>query len=103
LARLRRDARVVICGAISQYNNTTAIKGPSNYLSLLVNRATMQGMVVFDYADRYREAGMEMGKWMMEGKLNTEETIYEGIENFQSTYERLFTGDKRGKLLLKVK
>ncbi len=103
LARLRMNARVVICGAISQYNNKTAIKGPSNYLSLLVNRATMQGMVVFDYADRYREAGLQMGQWMMEGKLKSEETIFEGIENFQATYERLFSGKKKGKLLLKIK
>jgi len=102
LSRLRRHARVVICGAISQYNNTAAIKGPSNYLSLLVNRATMQGMVVMDYAKDYRKAGMEMGQWMMQGKLKTEESIFEGIENFKPTYERLFTGDKRGKLLLKI-
>src|SRR6202042_1312153 len=60
LAQLARGARVVICGEISQYCNTTPIKGPSNYLSLLVNRASMKGMVVFDYADRYPEAGKEM-------------------------------------------
>ena len=53
LARLARGARIIICGAISQYNNTTPVQGPRNYLSLLVNRARMQGMVVFDYADRY--------------------------------------------------
>ncbi len=102
LTRLRRYARVVICGAISQYNETS-IQGPKNYLSLLVNRATMQGMVVFDYADRYKEAGMQMGMWMMEGKLKTEEDVYEGIENFQETFHRLFNGNKRGKLVLKVK
>jgi len=102
LARLRMNARVVICGAISQYNNTGAIKGPSNYLSLLVNRATMQGMVVMDYAKQYREAAMEMGGWMFQGKLKSREDIYEGIENFHETYERLFNGDKKGKLVLKV-
>ncbi len=102
LAKLRRGARIVICGAISQYNSTE-IKGPKNYLSLLVNRATMQGMVVFDYADRYKEAGMQMGMWMMEGKLKTEEDVYEGIENFYPTFTRLFSGDKRGKLVLKIK
>lgn len=102
LANLRLRAHVVICGAISQYNNTSAIQGPKNYLSLLVNRATMQGMVVFDYADRYKEAGFNMGKWMMEGKLKTEEDIYEGIENFYPTFKRLFSGEKRGKLLLKI-
>ena len=103
LVHLRRHARIVICGAISQYNNTTRIKGPSNYLSLLVNRATMQGMVVFDYADQYAKAANEMGQWLAEGKLKSKEDIYEGIENFHETYNRLFTGDKQGKLILKVK
>ncbi|MBT8233172.1 MAG: NADP-dependent oxidoreductase [Saprospiraceae bacterium] len=101
LSRIRRHARIVICGAISQYNETS-VQGPKNYLSLLVNRATMQGMVVFDYADRYKEAAMQMGMWMMEGKLKTEEDVYEGIENFYETFTRLFSGDKRGKLVLKL-
>ncbi len=102
LARLRMHARVVICGAISQYNNTTSIKGPSNYLNLLVKRATMQGMVVMDYAKGYHTAAQQMGKWMMEGKLKSKEDIYDGIENFHETFHRLFSGDKKGKLVLKV-
>lgn len=102
LSRLKMHARIVICGAISQYNNKTAIKGPSNYLALLVSRATMQGMVVFDYADRYKEGAMRLGQWMALGKLKTREDIYEGIENFPETFQRLFTGDKMGKLVLKV-
>ncbi len=102
LSQLRLHARIVICGAISQYNNKTAVKGPSNYLSLLVNRATMQGMVIFDYAKRYQEAAQELGGWMAQGKLKGREAIYEGIENFPETYQRLFTGDKSGKLVLKV-
>lgn len=102
LGRLRMHARVVICGAISQYNNKENVKGPSNYLSLLVNRATMQGMVVMDYAKDYQTAAQEMGQWMMEGKLKSKEDIYEGIENFHKTFQRLFTGEKKGKLVLKV-
>jgi NADPH-dependent curcumin reductase CurA len=102
LTRLRRHARVVICGAISQYNNKAGIKGPRNYLSLLVNRASMQGMVVFDWADRYGEAAQALGGWLAEGKLKTREAIYEGIENFPETFNRLFTGEKQGKLVLKV-
>jgi len=101
LARLRMQARVVICGAISQYNNTS-VKGPANYLSLLVNRATMQGMVVMDYAKDYKTAAMQMGMWMAEGKLKSKEDIYNGIENFHETFLRLFTGEKKGKLVLKV-
>src|SRR4029078_8932008 len=53
LARLNRKARIVICGAISQYNNTDAVKGPANYLSLLVHRARMEGMVVLEYVHRF--------------------------------------------------
>jgi hypothetical protein len=102
LTRLRMHARIVICGAISQYNNKLAVKGPSNYLSLLVNRATMQGMVVFDYAPRYAEGAKILGGWMAQGKLKAREDIYEGIENFPETFKRLFSGDKLGKLVLKV-
>ncbi len=102
LARIRMHARIVICGAISQYNNRHAIEGPKNYLSLLVNRGTMQGMVVLDYAKEYRTAAMQMGMWMMEGKLKTREDVYEGIENFYDTFQRLFSGEKKGKLVLKV-
>ena len=62
----------------------------------------MQGMVVFDYAQRYGEAARAMGAWLAEGKLKGKEDIYEGIENFPQTYKRLFTGEKLGKLVLKV-
>lgn len=102
LARIRMHARIVICGAISQYNNTTPIKGPSNYLSLLVNRGTMKGMVVFDHAPGYADAAKQMGQWMAEGKLKSREDVYEGIENFHATFQRLFTGEKMGKLVLKL-
>ena len=99
---LRRNARIVICGAISQYNNT-AVQGPKNYMSLLVNRASMQGMVVFDYAHKYGEAIADLATWLKDGKLKSKEDVYEGIENFYDTFLRLFSGDKMGKLVLKVK
>ncbi len=103
LANLRFRARVVICGAISQYNNRENVVGPKNYLSLLVNRASMQGMVVLDYAKDYQKAAMEMGMWIAQGKMKSREDIYEGIENFPETFHRLFNGKKMGKLVLKVK
>ena len=71
-------ARVVICGAISQYNATEGVVGPKSYLSLLVNRARMEGFVVFDYADRYKDAALEMAQWMQQGKLTSTEYIVEG-------------------------
>jgi len=102
LTRLAMHARIVICGAISQYNNTTPVKGPSNYLSLLVNRATMKGMVVFDYASRYAEAAREMAGWMKEGKLKSREDIVAGLETFPEALLKLFKGENIGKLVLKV-
>jgi NADPH-dependent curcumin reductase CurA len=102
LTKLRLNARVVICGAISQYNNKKDVVAPKNYLSLLVNRATMQGMVVLDYANEYEFAAKEMAMWMMQGKIKSREDIYEGIENFYETFLRLFSGDKKGKLILKI-
>jgi len=102
LTQLARKARIIICGAISQYNNTTAVKGPSNYMSLLVNRASMTGMVVFDYADRYPEAGREMAGWIKSGQLKTREDIVSGLETFPETLLKLFTGENFGKLVLKV-
>jgi NADPH-dependent curcumin reductase CurA len=102
LANLARGARIVICGAISQYCATGPVKGPSNYLSLLVNRASMTGMVVFDYADRYAVAGREMAGWMAAGKLKTREHIVEGLETFPDTLLQLFKGENTGKLVLKI-
>jgi NADPH-dependent curcumin reductase CurA len=102
LANLALHARVVICGAISQYNNTTPIKGPSNYLSLLVNRASMTGMVVTDFLARASEARAAMTQWRKEGKLKTREHIVEGLSTFPETLLMLYTGKNEGKLVLKV-
>lgn len=102
LARINFKARIPLCGAISQYNATSEVKGPSNYLSLLVNRGRMEGFIVFDYAKRYEEAAKQMGQWMMAGKLKSKETIIEGIETFPTTFNKLFNGQKMGKLVLKV-
>jgi NADPH-dependent curcumin reductase CurA len=101
LAFINLNARIVICGAISQYN-ATEMKGPKNYLSLLVNRAKMEGIVVFDNARHYKDAATEMAGWMQEGKLRSKNDIVEGIETFPETLMKLFTGDKLGKLVLKV-
>ncbi len=101
LACLALHARIVICGAISQYNNTTPVKGPANYLSLLVNRASMTGMVVFDYADRYGEGAREMAQWIAAGKLVAKEDVVQGgVDAFHETLLKLFKGENFGKLVL---
>ncbi|WP_431276911.1 NADP-dependent oxidoreductase [Variovorax ureilyticus] len=102
LAKITRGARIIICGAISQYNNTTPIQGPKNYLSLLMNRARMQGMVVFDYADRYPLAIAEMSAYLKDGRMKSREDVVEGLETFPEALTKLFTGENFGKLVLKV-
>jgi hypothetical protein len=101
LACLAMRARVVICGAISQYNTAT-VKGPSNYLSLLVHRASMTGMVVFDYAARYGEAARDLAAWVASGAVKSREDVVAGLDNFPEALAMLFTGENTGKLVLKV-
>jgi len=102
LALLARKARISICGAISQYNNTGPVRGPANYLSLLVNHARMEGFVVLDYADRWGEAARELAGWYLAGKLKSREDIVPGIDTFPETLLKLFSGENFGKLILKV-
>jgi NADPH-dependent curcumin reductase len=102
LARLARKARIVICGAISQYNATGEVAGPKNYLSLLVNNARMEGFVVFNYADRYAEGLQHLATWLKDGRLKSREDIVDGIETFPETLLKLFSGENFGKLMLKT-
>ena len=102
LPQMRRHGRIAICGAISQYNNTEAVEGPSNYMSLLVSRSRMEGFVVFDYAQQYGAAMQEMAGWMAAGQLNSKEHVEKGIENFPDVLLKLFDGGNFGKLILQV-
>lgn len=102
LTQINLRARIVICGAISQYNTTTEVKGPSNYLSLLVNRARMEGIVVFDNIKEYPTAMKDIAGWIQSGELKVKDHIVEGIETFPDTLMMLFKGENFGKLLLKV-
>lgn len=102
LSLLARRARVIICGAISQYNSTTGMVGPRNYMSLLVNHALMEGFVVFDYAERYAEGMKALAGWTIEGKLKAREDVVDGLDTFPETLLKLFRGENFGKLVIKV-
>jgi NADPH-dependent curcumin reductase len=103
LTRLARGARIVICGAVSQYNATEPVRGPANYLALLVARASMTGMVIFDYAARFGQAASEIAGWMRESRLISREDIAEGgVSAFPDALLRLFAGENIGKLVLRV-
>jgi NADPH-dependent curcumin reductase len=103
LTRLARGARIVICGAVSQYNATEGVQGPANYLSLLVARASMTGMVVFDYAPRFGSAAAEIAGWMQEGRLVSRDDVVDGgVSAFPDALLKLFRGENTGKLVLRV-
>jgi NADPH-dependent curcumin reductase CurA len=102
LAFLRFRGRVALCGAISQYNSTEAIKGPQNYLSLLINRGRMEGFIVFDFEQDYPRGIADMSRWMVEGRLQSREHIVKGIETFPDTLLMLFDDRNQGKLVIEV-
>jgi NADPH-dependent curcumin reductase CurA len=103
LTALAMHARIVICGAISQYNNEGGMRGPSNYIALLVRRARMEGFIVFDYAKRYGEAARELGGWIASGQIKVKEHVVKGtVDDFPETLEMLFRGENVGKLVLEL-
>jgi NADPH-dependent curcumin reductase CurA len=102
MGRLKKGARIVICGAISGYNDFAKIQSPRNYLNLLVCRARMEGFVVFDYAKRYPEAVKQLLTWMQAGQITSREHVEEGISRFPEVLTMLFTGANKAKLVLKV-
>jgi NADPH-dependent curcumin reductase len=102
LANLARGARVVICGAMSQYNNPTDVKGPKNYMKIVTARGYITGIIVFDFVERFPEAIEEISKWIEEGKIQSREHVIEGIENFAMALRMLFEGKNFGKLLIKI-
>jgi NADPH-dependent curcumin reductase CurA len=103
LRRLARHARVVICGAISNYNAEQPPRGPANYMQLIVERASMTGFLVFDYAHRYLEAIGQLAEWRREGRLHSREDVVRGgLDRFPEVFLMLFRGENTGKLILQL-
>ena len=103
LPKIAPKARIISCGAISQYTTTTPVAGQNNYQWLLVNRARMAGTVVFDNADRYPQAIAEQAGYLKDGRMkNKADVVQGGLANFPSTLCKLFSGENFGKLVLQV-
>jgi NADPH-dependent curcumin reductase len=102
LARINLRARIILCGAISRYNEAVLPPGPSNYFNLTPRRGRMEGFIILDYVSRFPEAVHELGRWYREGNLVLKEDVVVGLENAPRTLVRLFTGENFGKQLLKV-
>jgi hypothetical protein len=102
LARLAFHGRVVVCGAIADYNRSELAPGPRHYLNLLLQRGRMEGFIILDYADRFEGAVAELSRWVEGGEIKVQVDIQEGLEHAPRTLRRLFTGANRGKQLLRI-
>ena len=99
---MNQSGRIVVCGTISNYNDTEPKPGPSNLRQVLVKRLKMQGFIVSDHMELHPEFIEQMSKWIADGKLKWRETIVEGIENAPAAFIGLFKGDNIGKMLVKL-
>jgi NADPH-dependent curcumin reductase CurA len=102
LAHMNNLGRVVLCGAISQYNATEPQPGPSNLFVAITRRLTLKGFIVTDHYDRLPQFYADMGKWIAQGKITWKETILDGIENAPKAFIGLFKGENFGKMLVKI-
>jgi NADPH-dependent curcumin reductase CurA len=93
-------SRLVLCGLISGYNEGES--SPGDFTLVLMKRMTVRGFIILDYAPRFGEGVMQLMQWLMAGKLKHQETVVDGLENAPVALNRLFDGDKRGKLMIKV-
>lgn len=102
LVNINRLARIIVCGAISVYNNTEAPKSLSVQPFLVKNSALMQGFIVSNYAEKFPEAMTQLTSWLAEGKLTYSETIVEGFDNIPQAFIDLFEGKNKGKMVVKI-
>jgi NADPH-dependent curcumin reductase len=103
LMQMNLHGRIAVCGLISAYNATQVPQGPKNLRAVLTQRLRMQGLIVFDWANRVPEAIVQLGQWHKEGKLKIREDVREGgIDAYPEVLNLLYTGGNFGKLVLKV-
>jgi NADPH-dependent curcumin reductase CurA len=102
LGQLALKGRVVLCGAISTYNDTGPPKGPANYRNLIVIRGRMEGFLILDYLDRFPDAQMAMARWVAEGRIKHSEHVVDGLERAPEALNLLFTGGNTGKVIVRL-
>jgi len=102
LARLAMRGRVVLCGAISNYNASEMAPGPSNYVALIPRRGRMEGFIILDYASRFAEAREAIAGWLLSGELRHAEHVVDGLEHAPDALNLLFTGGNTGKVVVRL-
>jgi NADPH-dependent curcumin reductase len=102
ISMMNLKGRVVLCGTVSDYNAKLSGVSQGNFMPILMKRLRVEGFIILDFAPRFEEAIVQLGQWVIEGKLKYRETIVDGLENIPDVLNRLFNGDKIGKLIVKV-
>lgn len=102
LTKINLYARIPLCGLISTYNATEPVPGPYNYSKILMKRVRVQGFIILDYIPRWSEAISDLGQWLNQGKIKYALEVIEGLENAPKAILKLFDGNKKGKLIVKV-
>lgn len=102
LGRIANGARVVLCGAISSYNEAHKPPGPRNYLNLISRRARMEGFISWDQWGRWAEITQQLGQWIAEGRLQHRSHVFEGLESAPQALNAMFTGENIGKVVIRV-
>jgi NADPH-dependent curcumin reductase CurA len=103
LLQMNLRGRIPVCGLISAYNATELPAGPKNIRCVLTQRLRMQGLIVFDWADRIPEAMARLAAWHKEGKLKIREDVRGGgLDAYPDVLNLLYTGGNQGKLVLAV-
>ncbi|MEO1039326.1 MAG: NADP-dependent oxidoreductase [Pseudomonadota bacterium] len=99
---LKQFGRIAACGMISRYNDETLSPGPANITNIVSKSITMRGFILIDHFDLQAEFIQDLSSWMIEGKVQSKETVFEGIDRMPEAFMGLFTGANTGKMLVKV-
>jgi hypothetical protein len=102
LTLVNQNARIALCGLISQYNADDPVPGPYMFRNILMKRVTVKGFIVTDFLPRFPEALAELGQWLAEGKLHYRVDVVDGLENAAGAVRKLFDGTNQGKLMVRV-
>ena len=101
LARINDHARIILCGAISQYDSAPG-PGPANIVNAISRRALLKGFILLDHMDQAPAAMQEMGAWIAQGKLQVRTHVLEGLDSAPQALLDLFTGANLGKTLVRL-
>ncbi|MFB2650410.1 NADP-dependent oxidoreductase [Shewanella mangrovisoli] len=99
---LNEYGRIPVCGMIADYNAQAPVSGPSNLLAINTKKLTMQGFIVMDYFDQFEEFIAQMAQWLQAGKVKSQETVYQGLDQAAEAFIGLFEGKNKGKMLVKL-